>query len=180
MLPGIRFLLAAIVLSMSILVFALGAAALLRAAHEEFASTPAWRVAPEPKFARQNEPAREALREEPMPVLAILRVEPEPVPPTATDSVPAAAAPAEPSAIAPVPDQPDKIAALEPQDKTPPEARSLRLRSRKFRCNAMRRPPTPLPALPPPPPLRKPGLQRRSRPCRRPPKPWRPRLNQRS
>ena len=45
MLPGFRFLFAAIVLSMSILVFGLGAAALLRAAHEEFASTPAWRAA---------------------------------------------------------------------------------------------------------------------------------------
>ena len=77
MLPGFRFLLAAIVLSMSVLVFGLGAAALLRAAHEEFASTPAWRVAPEPKFARQNEAPE---REEPMPVLAILRVEPEPAP----------------------------------------------------------------------------------------------------
>lgn len=117
MLPGFRFLLAAIVLSMSVLVFGLGAAALLRAAHEEFASTPAWRVAPEPKFARQNEPARE----EPMPVLAMLRVEPEPAEPTAADSIPAAPAAAEPPAIA-VPDQPEKIAALEPQDKTPPEA----------------------------------------------------------
>jgi hypothetical protein len=118
MLPGFRFLLAAIVLSISVLVFGLGAAALLRAAHEEFASTPAWRVAPEPKFARQNE----APPEEPMPVLATLRVEPEPAQPTATDSIPAAAAPAEPPAIAPMADQPEKIAALEPQDKTPPEA----------------------------------------------------------
>ena len=40
MLPGFRFLFAAIVLSMSILVFGLGAAALLRAAHEEFAANP--------------------------------------------------------------------------------------------------------------------------------------------
>jgi hypothetical protein len=126
MLPGFRFLLAAIVLSISVLVFGLGAAALLRAAHEEFASTPAWRVAPEPKFARQIEaPAeapRETLREEPMPVLATLRVEPEPAQPAAPDSIPAAAAPAEPPAIAPMPDEPEKIAALEPQDKTPPEA----------------------------------------------------------
>src|SRR5690242_6775144 len=37
MLPGIRFLLAAILLSISIVVFGLGAAALLRAAHEDFA-----------------------------------------------------------------------------------------------------------------------------------------------
>jgi len=118
MLPGFRFLLAAIVLSISVLVFGLGAAALLRAAHEEFASTPAWRVAPEPKFAQQNE----SPPEEPMPVLAKLRVEAEPAQPTATDDIPEAAAPAEPPAIAPMPDQPEKIAALDPQDKSPPEA----------------------------------------------------------
>ena len=74
MLPGFRFLFAAIVLSMSILVFGLGAAALLRAAHEEFASTPSWRVAPEPKFAQRNQTPDEP----PVPVLAMLRVEPEP------------------------------------------------------------------------------------------------------
>ncbi|MDP3689888.1 hypothetical protein [Bradyrhizobium sp.] len=116
MLPGFRFLLAAIVLSISVLVFGLGAAALLRAAHEEFASTPAWRVAPEPKFARQQDTTPE------VPVLALLRVEPEPAQPAAADNVPAVAAPAEPPAIAATPDQPGEVAALEPQDKTPPEA----------------------------------------------------------
>ena len=54
MLPGFRFLFAAIVLSMSILVFGLGAAALLRAAHEEFASMPSRRAPPEPVFAQQR------------------------------------------------------------------------------------------------------------------------------
>ena len=44
MLPGFRFLLAAIILATSILIFGLGAAALLRAAHEEFASNPTWRA----------------------------------------------------------------------------------------------------------------------------------------
>ena len=63
MLPGFRFLFAAIVLSMSVLVFGLGAAALLRAAHEEVASTPLWRAVPEPKFAQQNEAPEEAPRE---------------------------------------------------------------------------------------------------------------------
>jgi hypothetical protein len=53
MLPGIRFLLAAILLSMSILIFGLGAAALLRAAHEEVASVPTRRILPEPVFAQQ-------------------------------------------------------------------------------------------------------------------------------
>ena len=65
MLPGIRFLLAAILLSISILVFGLGAAALLRAAHEDFASNPSWRVTPETRFAQQND----------MPTLALLRVD---------------------------------------------------------------------------------------------------------
>src|SRR5215475_5100179 len=68
MLPGIRFLLAAILLSMSILIFGLGAAALLRAAHEEVASVPTRRVMPEPVFAQQVESAP--------PTLALLRVEP--------------------------------------------------------------------------------------------------------
>src|SRR6202021_1196742 len=64
MLPGFRFLFAAIVLSMSMLVFGLGAAALLRAAHEEFASMPAWRPAPETTFAQKADA--------PPPVLAML------------------------------------------------------------------------------------------------------------
>ncbi|MGH6641779.1 MAG: hypothetical protein ACRED3_03685 [Bradyrhizobium sp.] len=69
MLPGFRFLFAAIVLSTSVLIFGLGAAALLRAAHEQFASVPSRRPLPEPVFTRQNEP--------PIPTLALLRVEPE-------------------------------------------------------------------------------------------------------
>ena len=67
MLPGFRFLFTAIVLSMSILVFGLGAAALLRAAHEEFANLPSRRAPPEPVFARLND--------DPMPSLALLRVD---------------------------------------------------------------------------------------------------------
>ena len=46
----------------------------------------------------------------------MLRVEPEPAQLQAADSIPAATAPAEPPAIPPVPDQPEQIAALEPQD----------------------------------------------------------------
>jgi hypothetical protein len=120
MLPGFRFLFAAIVLSTSVLVFGLGAAALLRAAHEQFASNPSWRAAPEPKFAQQNE--REIRREPMSPVLAMLRVEPESAPQKTPDGVAAATAPAEPPAIAPAPDQPEKIAALKPEDSTSPEA----------------------------------------------------------
>jgi len=113
MLPGFRFLFAAIVLSTSILVFGLGAAALLRAAHEQFASNPALRAAPEPKFAQPIDVSP--------PVLAMLRVEPEPVEQKASDAGPASAAPAEPPAAIPSPAEPDRIAALNPEDSTPPE-----------------------------------------------------------
>ena len=66
MLPGFRFLFAAIVLSISMLIFGLGAAALLRAAHEEFASIPSRRAPPETMFAQRSDAG---------PVLAMLRVE---------------------------------------------------------------------------------------------------------
>lgn len=70
MLPGFRFLFAAILLSTSILVFGLGAAALLRATHEQYVSNPAWRNGPQEQvFAQSPEPAQ--------PVLAVLRAEPE-------------------------------------------------------------------------------------------------------
>jgi hypothetical protein len=58
MLPGFRFLFTAIMLSLSILIFGLGAAALLRAAHEEVASNPSWRATPEMTFAQQPEATR--------------------------------------------------------------------------------------------------------------------------
>jgi hypothetical protein len=69
MLPGFRFLLAAILLSVSILVFGLGAAALLRAAHEEVASNPSWRATREVRFA----PAEQTDHR----TLAMLRIEPQ-------------------------------------------------------------------------------------------------------
>jgi hypothetical protein len=133
MLPGFRFLFAAIVSSMSILVFGLGAAALLRAAHEEVSSNPSWRAAPETMFAQQGETTP--------PVLALLRVEPQPAEPMAPENSPAVAAPAEPATIAsaptepaasasapaepvasaPTPAEPERIAALKPDDAPQPE-----------------------------------------------------------
>lgn len=67
MLPGIRFIFVTIILSVSVLIFGLGAAALLRAAHEEFASLPSWRAA-QPQFPP-------APPEPNMPTLAMLRIE---------------------------------------------------------------------------------------------------------
>jgi hypothetical protein len=68
MLPGFRFLFTAVILSVSVLVFGLGAAALLRAAHEEFANLPSRRLAPEPAYAR--------LADNSIPTLSLLRVDP--------------------------------------------------------------------------------------------------------
>jgi hypothetical protein len=114
MLPGFRFLFAAIVLSMSILIFGLGAAAFLRAAHEEFASTPTWRAAPETVFAQPAEATR--------PVLALLRVD-APVTDKASEQVPDnAPADAAPPAVISAPAEPERIAALKPEDSPPPES----------------------------------------------------------
>jgi len=84
MLPGFRFLFAAIILSISLVVFGLGAAALLRAAHEEFASNPSWRAAPEVMFAQPTETTK--------PVLAMLSVD-MPAAEKAQDDAPASKAP---------------------------------------------------------------------------------------
>src|ERR1700732_240509 len=105
MLPGFRFLFAAIMLSMSILVFGLGAAALLRAAHEEVASNPAWRAASEVTFAQQPAATR--------PVLAMLRVA-TPSAENAQATRSATPAPAEQVAIAPPAAEPERVAALKP------------------------------------------------------------------
>ena len=121
MLPGFRFLFTAIVLSMSVLVFGLGAAALLRAAHEEFANLPSRRVTPEPRFARSNDG--------PPPTLALLRVD-SPVAEKPAENVSAAAVPeATIDAPAPAgqtpdarPAEPEKLAALQPAEPMQVEA----------------------------------------------------------
>lgn len=67
MLPGFRFLFAAVTLAVSLLVFGLGAAALLRAAHEQFANTQTMR--PPVALLAPLEPATATL--------SMLRVEPQ-------------------------------------------------------------------------------------------------------
>ena len=121
MLPGFRFLFTAIVFSMSVLIFGLGAAALLRAAHEEFANLPSRRVTPEPRFARRNDG--------PPPTLALMRVDP-PVAEKPAENVSAAAVPeATIDAPAPAgqtpdarPAEPEKLAALQPAEPMQVEA----------------------------------------------------------
>jgi hypothetical protein len=123
MLPGFRFLFAAVVLSMSILVFGFGAAALLRTAHEEFANTPSWQPAPETRFAQSPGAAQPATQ----PVLAMLRVDDLPKEtananqPASNDTVTTGAVD-QPAVTAEPAPQPDKIAALQPVDSAPSEA----------------------------------------------------------
>ena len=122
MLPGFRFLFAAVILSMSVLIFGLGAAALLRAAHEEFASMPSRRGPAEQVFARQHDA--------PPPTLALLRFEPPaPDKPFVSDKpfvadkpldVPETAAAATVAPAGPTLDaaaaEPEKLAALKPAE----------------------------------------------------------------
>jgi hypothetical protein len=120
MLPGFRFLLAAIVLSISMLIFGLGAAALLRAAHEEFASIPSRRPPPETMFAQRDDAG---------PTLAMLRVEPSVVdektmePPIADHVQDQPAIVLAPTEVERPAAEPDKVAALDiatPTENSPP------------------------------------------------------------
>ncbi len=107
MLPGFRFLFAAVMLSMSLLIFGLGAAALLRAAHESFASNSSWRAAPEVPFAQHPDTT--------LPVLATLRVEPSAIE-KANDQATVATAPAREEPAAAEPAKNDQVAALRPAE----------------------------------------------------------------
>lgn len=124
MLPGVRFLFAAILISTSLLVFALGAAALLRATHEQFVSNPSWRSGPQEQvFAQAPEPVQ--------PVLAVLRVEPmaSEAEPSVRDQIPTIAMPVTDAAseqtAALAPDA--AIAAVEarPSEPAQPEATAV-------------------------------------------------------
>jgi hypothetical protein len=104
MLPGFRFLFAAILLSTSILVFGLGAAALLRATHEQFVSNPAWRNGPQEQvFAQASEPAQ--------PEFTAFRAEPVPPASSLRDEVPTVSPPAS---------EPDQVAALTSETTSQP------------------------------------------------------------
>ena len=111
MLPGFRFLFAAIMLSMSLLIFGLGAAALLRAAHESFASNSSWRGAPEVTFAQRNDAM--------VSVLATLSVEPAAEKPAEAAMV--IAAPVEPVPTPVESVSHDQVAALSPVETPPAE-----------------------------------------------------------
>lgn len=73
MLPGFRFIVMTLLLGTSVVIFGLGAAALLRATHEGFASMPSLRT------LQQQVPATFVERSIPVapPTLSLLRVEPQ-------------------------------------------------------------------------------------------------------
>ena len=113
MLPGFRFLSVAIVLGVSMLIFGLGAAALLRATHEEFASLPLKQM-PEVTFGSREETEQ--------PTLAVLQVDPpnadpaEPEDQAAAQNPPSATTGPQPefTAIAAIP-APDATAMARPR-----------------------------------------------------------------
>jgi hypothetical protein len=107
MLPGLRFLFVAIVLSLSMMIFGLGAAALLRSAHQEFASLPTRHVQPEMVFAQSIEASR--------PTLAMLSVDARAIEQNGIDR------PAVPDAPNPLQQQPSPIASIEPDHRVAAE-----------------------------------------------------------
>jgi hypothetical protein len=112
MLPGFRFLFAAIMLSMSLLIFGLGAAALLRAAHESFASNSSWRGAPDIPFAQRPDIT--------LPVLATLRVDTNAME-KANDQATVAAVSADRPPPSVEPARNDQVAAVRPLETPPAE-----------------------------------------------------------
>ena len=126
MLPGFRFLFAAITLSMSLLIFGLGAAALLRSAHEEFASNPSWRATPEVTFAQASDTTGS--------VLAALRVE-LPVAEKSQDT-PSGAGSAEETAASPAPSgASEPIVAPRREESLPREAEKTQIANSELSPN---------------------------------------------
>jgi hypothetical protein len=112
MLPGLRILFAITLLSVSVLIFGLGAAAYLRSAHDDFASAP-WRPIETPATARVDlAPATLALLRvdvENAPALPVAAASPVVVAPVETklpDAPPSATADASPPVIAPPSSEP--------------------------------------------------------------------------
>src|SRR4051794_28127334 len=98
MLPSLRFLFVAVLLSLSMMIFGLGAASLLRSAHQQVASLPTRHVQPETVFAHEPETM--------MPTLAMLSLGAPGLEHHGSDR------PVEPDA--PVPAQPAPLAAQDP------------------------------------------------------------------
>ena len=105
MLPGFRFLLAAVVLCLSMLVFGFGATALLRSAREEFASLPVRRAPPQVAFT-QPQPL------EAPPTLSMLRVETPEIKVSAPADTPVAIPQDIPAPTAAAAPEPEKLASL--------------------------------------------------------------------
>ncbi|MDB5619220.1 hypothetical protein [Tardiphaga sp.] len=118
MLPGFRFLIAAVLLGFSMLVFGFGATALLRSAREEFANLPVRRSAPQMVFASQQPPEAPA-------TLSMLRVE-APETRTAAPADIAVALPASPAPTEPEADRQASLSLAAPTTDVPPVAEPAR------------------------------------------------------
>lgn len=137
MLPGFRFLISTVLLSVSVVVFGLGASALLRAAREDLVSRPLSWEAPEAVVARERDTRKltlamlrvETIADQDSNVermIAVARAAEQaaastadvaampPVPEAAATAEVAAMAPAETSRPAPGPGTPVSVAAVEP------------------------------------------------------------------
>ncbi|HEY0235511.1 MAG TPA: hypothetical protein VGC86_10745 [Afipia sp.] len=128
MLPGFRFIVATLLLGTSVVIFGLGAAALLRATHEEFVSMPTLRA------LQQQVPTAFVERAIPVapPTLSLLRVEPqtEPAAPPITKDV----------GVANVTAQPEKPSIQGPQHAVHPvRKRSSKLKRTRSRSAAAHR-----------------------------------------
>ena len=134
MLPGFRILVASVVLSASILIFGLGAAALLRAAHEEFVTLPSWREAqkPIPQLPNPQLPPTAQVTET-KPVLALLRIEPTVTTPSDIKLPDPAQAPGITTAIAT-----DDVSGTTVEDAQPPKRRARRAKRSRFATSIRR------------------------------------------
>jgi len=151
MLPGLRILFALVVLSFAILIFGFGAIALLRTAHEDFASQPTWqpgwRSPREVAMLPRTDPP--AARQE---TLALLRVDPpaSPEPPNQPAAITADPKkdPEAPKADLPVPADTDAQPPAA-QSVPPPADETARSAGKQaddqVPANAARTPPEPAP-----------------------------------
>jgi hypothetical protein len=130
MLPGLRILFAITLLSVSVVIFGLGAAAFLRSAHEDVANAP-WRPIETPVTARVDlaPTTLSMLRVEPEATIAAITARadaeaaaaasPAETPPVAADATPPPTL--EPRAEAPITAKPAEAAAIQPEPPPAPQ-----------------------------------------------------------
>ena len=126
MLPGFRFIVMTLMLATSVLIFGLGAAALLRATHEQFASMPL-------RSPEQHTPATFAERFNPTgsPTLSMLRVDDPPAQATAPEH-----AAAKDAGVANLNEQPGVQPAKDDEPAARPKSRKRLTQTRRARIRS--------------------------------------------